>query len=49
MELDLASLDSVRRFCDNWDRQGRLIHILVNNAGVFAMGGPSPPPPRPQP
>jgi NAD(P)-dependent dehydrogenase (short-subunit alcohol dehydrogenase family) len=39
MELDLASLDSVRRFSDAWEERGRHIDILVNNAGVFAMGG----------
>jgi NAD(P)-dependent dehydrogenase (short-subunit alcohol dehydrogenase family) len=31
-ELDLASLDSVRRFADEWDGQ---IDILINNAGVM--------------
>jgi NAD(P)-dependent dehydrogenase (short-subunit alcohol dehydrogenase family) len=41
MELDLASLASVRSFCDAWDKRNAPIDILVNNAGVFAMGGNS--------
>ena len=32
--LDLASLDSVRRFAAAWDAEGRPLHILVNNAGA---------------
>ncbi len=32
--LDLASLDSVRRFAAAWDAAGRPLHILVNNAGA---------------
>uniref|UniRef100_A0A061S982 Forever young oxidoreductase n=2 Tax=Tetraselmis sp. GSL018 TaxID=582737 RepID=A0A061S982_9CHLO len=40
MQLDLASLDSVRAFCDRWEKSQRPLHILVNNAGVFAMGAP---------
>ena len=37
--LDLASLDSVRAFAAAWQRQRRPLHILVNNAGIFTMGG----------
>ena len=37
--LDLASLDSVRSFAAAWQRQQRPLHILVNNAGIFSMGG----------
>jgi NAD(P)-dependent dehydrogenase (short-subunit alcohol dehydrogenase family) len=32
-ELDLASMDSVRRFAEGWDRP---LHLLINNAGVMA-------------
>ena len=32
-ELDLASLDSIRRFATDWDGD---IHLLINNAGVMA-------------
>lgn len=39
MELDLSSLRSVRKFAAAW-RQRRLpLQCLINNAGVFAMGG----------
>jgi NAD(P)-dependent dehydrogenase (short-subunit alcohol dehydrogenase family) len=38
MELDLSSLQSVRRFAAAWERRGLPLHCLVNNAGVFAMG-----------
>lgn len=46
MELDLASLDSVRKFCDMWEQDGSSIDVLVNNAGIFSMGGASLPPQR---
>ena len=39
MELDLASLASVRAFCNAWEKRDDPIDILVYNAGVFAMGG----------
>lgn len=35
--LDLASLASVRAFAAAW--QGRHLHILINNAGLFGLGG----------
>lgn len=35
--LDLASLESVRQFVERW--QQRPLHVLVNNAGMFNMGG----------
>jgi hypothetical protein len=35
--LDLASLESVRQFVQRW--QQRPLHVLVNNAGMFNMGG----------
>lgn len=38
-ELDLASLASVRRFAAGWEAEGRPLHLLVNNAGVFTIGG----------
>ncbi|CAL5227473.1 g10450 [Coccomyxa viridis] len=34
--LDVACLDSVRKFASSW--QQRPLHILVNNAGMFTMG-----------
>jgi NAD(P)-dependent dehydrogenase (short-subunit alcohol dehydrogenase family) len=33
-ELDVADLDSVRRFVSRWDQP---LHILVNNAGIMAL------------
>jgi len=37
--LDLASLESVRQFVQRWENQQRPLHALVNNAGLFNMGG----------
>ncbi|CAL9243326.1 unnamed protein product, partial [Arabidopsis halleri] len=39
MELDLLSLDSVVRFSNAWNAQLTPLHVLINNAGMFAMGG----------
>ena len=36
-ELDLASLDSIHRFAEEWLAGDRPIHGLVNNAGVMAL------------
>ena len=36
-ELDLSSLQSVRRFAEGWRAACRPLHALVNNAGIFAM------------
>jgi len=41
MNLDLASLRSVRAFADSWRRRKAPLHVLVNNAGIFSMGGAS--------
>jgi NAD(P)-dependent dehydrogenase (short-subunit alcohol dehydrogenase family) len=34
-ELDLADLDSVRRFADALHRTGRPVDLLLNNAGIY--------------
>lgn len=39
MELDLLSLDSVVRFSNLWNARLSPLHVLINNAGIFAMGG----------
>ena len=39
MRLDLDSLESVRQFAKEVAGLGRPLHLLVNNAGVFTMGG----------
>jgi len=39
MELDLLSLDSVVRFSNAWNARLAPLHVLINNAGMFAMGG----------
>jgi NAD(P)-dependent dehydrogenase (short-subunit alcohol dehydrogenase family) len=36
MTLDLADLDSVRAFAEEFANSGRKLHILMNNAGVMA-------------
>ncbi|XP_039486708.1 retinol dehydrogenase 12 isoform X2 [Drosophila santomea] len=34
-ECDLSSLDSIRNFAENFKKEQRELHILINNAGVF--------------
>ena len=38
-QLDLVSLRSVREFAAKWEAEGRPLHVLINNAGIFAMSG----------
>ncbi|CAN6463456.1 unnamed protein product [Victoria cruziana] len=40
MELDLLSLDSVRRFAAAWNARSGPLHVLINNAGIFSIGAP---------
>lgn len=40
MELDLISLDSVVKFADAWNARMAPLHVLINNAGIFAIGEP---------
>ncbi|XP_055825933.1 short-chain dehydrogenase TIC 32, chloroplastic-like [Solanum dulcamara] len=37
MELDLSSLDSVKKFAADFISSGRSLNILINNAGVMAI------------
>lgn len=37
--LDLSSLESVRSFVQRWEQRQRPVHILINNAGLFNLGG----------
>lgn len=39
MELDLLSLDSVVRFSKAWNARLGPLHVLINNAGIFSIGG----------
>lgn len=41
MELDLLSLDSVARFAEAWNARMGPLHVLINNAGMFSIGGSS--------
>jgi NAD(P)-dependent dehydrogenase (short-subunit alcohol dehydrogenase family) len=38
MEIDLLSLDSVARFAEAFNARLGPLHVLINNAGMFAMG-----------
>ncbi|CAO2033954.1 unnamed protein product [Urochloa humidicola] len=40
MELDLLSLDSVVKFADAWNARMAPLNVLINNAGIFAIGEP---------
>ena len=35
MKLDLASLKSIRQFCEDLAKKERSLHVLINNAGVY--------------
>lgn len=39
MELDLLSLDSVVKFANAWNARMAPLHVLINNAGIFSIGG----------
>ena len=39
MEVDLLSLDSVARFAEAWNARATPLHVLINNAGIFSIGG----------
>ncbi|KAL6952292.1 hypothetical protein U1Q18_045362 [Sarracenia purpurea var. burkii] len=39
MQLDLLSLDSVANFAEAWNARSGPLHILINNAGIFSLGG----------
>lgn len=41
MQLDVASLQSIRDFAQKWNQQQRPLYGLINNAGVFFMAGES--------
>jgi len=34
MPLDLASLQSVKRFTEEYKQKGLPLHLLINNAGI---------------
>ncbi|KAH9323311.1 hypothetical protein KI387_017950, partial [Taxus chinensis] len=40
MELDLLSLESVRKFASTWNAQQGSLNVLINNAGIFSIGAP---------
>lgn len=35
LQLDLASIESVRKFVDDFHATGKKLHVLVNNAGMM--------------
>ena len=39
MEVDLLSLDSVAWFAEAWNARATPLHALINNAGIFSIGG----------
>lgn len=39
MKLDLLSLASVGEFAKKWADRQQPIQVLINNAGIFSMGG----------
>lgn len=39
MEVDLLSLHSVARFAEAWNARLGPLHVLINNAGIFSIGG----------
>jgi len=39
MQVDLLSLDSVVRFAEAWNARSAPLHVLINNAGIFSIGG----------
>ena len=39
MLLDIASLQSIRDFAQQWTRRQKPLHCLINNAGVFFILG----------
>lgn len=38
-QLDVASIASIRSFATQWGK--RPLHVLINNAGLFTIGGRS--------
>ncbi|CAH9114163.1 unnamed protein product [Cuscuta europaea] len=36
-ELDLSSMESVRKFCSEYDSSGLPLNLLINNAGIMAL------------
>lgn len=39
MELNLLSLVAVRAFAKQWSDRQLPLHVLINNAGIFSIGG----------
>ena len=39
LQLDVSCLSSVWHFIDEWGSSMRPLHVLINNAGIFNMGG----------
>ena len=38
MSLDLASLQSVKKFIEDYKQKERSLHLLINNAGLGLLG-----------
>jgi NAD(P)-dependent dehydrogenase (short-subunit alcohol dehydrogenase family) len=39
MELDLLSFESVAKFAKAFNARQAPLHALINNAGIFSIGG----------
>ena len=37
MSLDLSSLQSVKKFIEDYKQKGLPLHLLINNAGIAAV------------
>lgn len=39
VKLDVSDLDSIKEFANDWRSHNRHLDVLINNAGIFDIGG----------